>query len=295
MTPTGRKRGLEGATGFLRDPLFFAIGDHYAGQPRLYKLSASSVRELSRSTTKRQLTGRPSKALARSTDGSCVSTYMRFFCSVRSRLGSVLLLGVWLAAGCDGQARAPASGDDPLAGSLPSLGADGVSTLRAAPFQSSAITLIGGSAGQIRAWTFERFTAVLQMRASVPVGLEVTIETGSAATSDPSLKARLADATLLNPGLHPRATFRTSELREISRVGDAVTYAASGVLSLAGRTHAVTIPLELTRTADGPTIQIATGVGRAGWRAAFSASETGVFDDQLQLRGRLVFPASDRR
>lgn len=220
---------------------------------------------------------------------------MRFFLSGRRLGGSILLLGVWLAAACDGPARAPAPGDDPVAGSTAAPGGDGLSTLRAAPFQSSAITLVGASGGQVRAWTFERFTAVLHMRASVPVDLEVAIETASAATSDPSLKARLADAALLNSPVHPRATLRATELREVSRQGDVVTYAASGTLALAGRTHLVTIPLEFTRTADGPTIRVATGLDRTGWRQAFAGSEAGVFDDQLQVRGRLVFPTAGRR
>jgi polyisoprenoid-binding protein YceI len=220
---------------------------------------------------------------------------MRFF-RARWRLSvSSLLLGVWLSAACDGPPRAPAPGGDPLAGSGAPLGADTFSTWQAAPFQSSAITLVGGLGGQARAWTFERFTASLRMKGTAPVNLEVEIETGSAAASEPSLKVRLADVTLLNTAAHPSATFRTAELREISRAGDVVTYSASGVLSLVGRTHSVTVPLEVTRSADGLTLRVATGLDRAAWGAAFAGSEAGVFDDQLQVRARLVFPTAGRR
>jgi polyisoprenoid-binding protein YceI len=154
---------------------------------------------------------------------------------------------------------------------------------------------VGSVAGRPHAWTFQRFTADLRVKGSAPTGLEVVIETGSTATSDPALKVRLASAGLFNVALHPQASFRTSALREVSRAGEVTTYAATGLLTLAGKSHAATIPLEIGQRAEAIVARLTTTVDGAAWRRGFDSSADGVFDDRLQLEARLEFPLSGRR
>ena len=198
---------------------------------------------------------------------------------------AILLIALW--ASCDSSPRpGAATGDRVGEHATPAE-----TTLRAAPFQSSAITLIGTVGKQPQAWTFQRFTADLRLKASAPTALEVVIDTGSTATSAPALKLRLASEDLLNVAAHPQATFRATELRELSRAGEVVTYAATGVLTLAGRTHTATIPLEISRSGQTTLVQLTTSIDGRAWHTAFRRPAEGVFDDRLQLQARLVFPA----
>jgi polyisoprenoid-binding protein YceI len=121
------------------------------------------------------------------------------------------------------------------------------------------------------------------------------IETGSSAASDASLKQRLEGADLFNPAVRPEATFRTTDLREVSRGGDVTIYAVQGVLALAGRTHAVTLPVEISQVTDGTVARLTTSLDEGGWQTAFGRSAQGIFDDRLQLAVRLLFPAAGRR
>jgi polyisoprenoid-binding protein YceI len=198
------------------------------------------------------------------------------------------VLIVALCAGCDASPRSGAPGDDPV-GARPAL----ETTLHAAPFQSSAITLVGTVAQRTQAWTFQRFTADLRFKASVPTSLEVSIDTGSTATSDPALKLRLLGADLLDVAAHPRATFRATDLRELSRAGDVATYTATGVLALAGRTQSATIPLEISHSGPTTLVRVTTHIDGRAWHTAFHHAPDGVFDDSLQLQARLVFPIVD--
>jgi len=197
-------------------------------------------------------------------------------------LGAILLLG-----GCESTQR-PGAPADESTGPPPAVEA----SLRAAPFQSSAITLTGTVGQRTQAWTFQRFTADLHLKAGLPTGLEVVIDTASTAASDPALKARLGGDDLFAVAAHPQATFRASELRELARAGDGRTYAATGVLTLAGRTHPATIPLEISQSGKTTLVRLSAPIDAAAWQTAFRRSSEGVFDDRLQLQARLVFPAT---
>jgi len=231
-------------------------------------------------------------------DGSCVATYIRHLSPQRptsrpTRSGyrsCGVLLGVALCAACDASPRSDAA-DNARLGAQPAP----ETTLRAAPFQSSAITLIGTVSRQTEAWTFQRFTAELHVKASIPTALEVAIDTGSTATNNPALKVRLADRDLLDVVAHPQATFRATELRELSRAGDVVTYAATGVLALAGRTNSATIPLEISHSSAGTEVHVTANIDRRAWQTALLRGPEGVFDDRLQIQARLIFPNVDSR
>lgn len=194
--------------------------------------------------------------------------------------------------GCEGPGR---SGEPSGAATASGGEATGDGTLHAQPYQSSAITMVGSAGGRPNAWTFERFTADLKIEHDAPTRLDVVIDTASAATSEPSLRARLAGADLLNVATHPKATFHATELREVSRAKEGFSYRAAGTLTVAGKSHQATVPFVMSRAADGTTtLRVSAPVSKSAWAAAFAEPSNALFDQELQLRARLVFPAATR-
>jgi polyisoprenoid-binding protein YceI len=209
-----------------------------------------------------------------------------YFAGPAFRRPTQVLLACAIATGaaCHGDDQPP-----PAATSLPAPAVAPESSLRLAPFQSSAVTLSGRLDAQPIAWTFERLSGELALRDGVPLRLSVGIDLGSVAASAAALKARLGRQDAF--GAAAPATFRSTAISVLG--GDRAAgfaLAISGELRLGGRVHAVTLPARLTRAAGAWVMRGHATIAAPTWAAALAAPHREVFDDRLELQLRLTFP-----
>jgi hypothetical protein len=168
--------------------------------------------------------------------------------------------------------------------------ADG-EVLAAAPFQTSALTFVGTVGGKTQAFTFERFKANLRLRDAHPVGLSLSVDMGSPAASDPALKERLARPDVFDPASHPRAVLDFDGVREVGGTSAAQELVLDGHLELMGRVHSLSVPARMTRTGSGFELTATTSISAGAWLSALGRRPEQMFDQDLQVQARLVFPA----
>jgi polyisoprenoid-binding protein YceI len=168
-------------------------------------------------------------------------------------------------------------------------------SLPLAPFQSSAITLTGQLGTRPTAFTFERLGGQLQLREGRPSGLSLEVQLASAVGSAPALLARLGREDAFQAAARPTASFRATEIEVAGEGSGGTALTLTGDLRLPGGTHHVTLPATLSRTERGLILHLRATVGAPGWDAAFTAPARQIFDRELTLEARLVFPTTPAR
>ena len=118
---------------------------------------------------------------------------------------------------------------------------------------------------------FDVFEGAVRLDGADPAAssAQITIQAESIETGDKRRDAQLT-RDFLEVATYPTITFASTAIEHV----DAARFDVTGDLCIRGTTHPVTVPFELTGTADGVAFTARLTIDRARWRVNWNALTT---------------------
>ncbi len=160
-----------------------------------------------------------------------------------------------------------------------------------APFQRSAVTLVGAAGKKINAITFQQLSGNLTMKGANPTAIEIILQMESMASSDAKLNVKLKGEDFFDARQFPTVTFRSDDIRPIKNSDSAVkSYTVNGEMNLKGKVIPITVPATLTLENNEVILALQLAVSKENWGKAFLEKPDDFFSNDVDVIAKLTFP-----
>jgi polyisoprenoid-binding protein YceI len=136
---------------------------------------------------------------------------------------------------------------------------------------------------------FDEFDASLELRDEQPVGLEISVKTGSVAADRHGLTSHLKSADFFHVDKFPTATFTAEQFTADAEAGPDA-YVIAGTMHLHGVGRKLEFPATLEIRSDQVVGRATLDISAKAFGIDYEGMEAELAEDEVQLEIELVFP-----
>jgi polyisoprenoid-binding protein YceI len=147
--------------------------------------------------------------------------------------------------------------------------------------ENSKIEFVGSKVTGSHNGSFKKFSgAIIFSGQPENSSVNVTIDTASIETDDPTLTKHLQTPDFFDVAKYPQATFVTTAIKA---GGDTVTHTITGNLTLHGVTKSITFPATITVTAEAITVDSSFSINRKDFGINYAGAADNLIRDEVVL------------
>jgi polyisoprenoid-binding protein YceI len=158
-----------------------------------------------------------------------------------------------------------------------------------APFQKSAVTLVGASGKKTNAVTFQQLSGNLEMKGDQPSSVNVTLQAVSMASSDPKLNVKLKEKSFFEVQKYPTVTFQSDRFEKVEN-SSGKQFNVTGELNVKGKVTPVRAPATLSVENEEVILALQVAVSKEDWVKIFLENPDDFFSDSVDVIAKLTFP-----
>jgi polyisoprenoid-binding protein YceI len=162
-----------------------------------------------------------------------------------------------------------------------------------APFQKSAVTLVGSADKKINAVTFQQLSGNLKMKGDEPTSLNVTLQAASMASSDSKLNVKLKEKSFFEVQKYPTVTFQSDHFEKIEN-SSGKNFTVKGELNVKGKVTPVSAPATMSVENNEVILAIQLAVSKEEWTKMFLEAPDGFFSQSVDVIAKLTFPQNPK-
>lgn len=164
-----------------------------------------------------------------------------------------------------------------------------------APFQKSAVTLVGSAGKKTNAVTFQQLSGQLTLSGDEPTAVNVKLQTSSLAASDPKLNTKLKDKDNFEVEKFATATFQSKNIQAVKTEGSKdKNYTVSGDLNIKGKVIPVVAPATMSTENNDVILMIQLTASKEDWAKASLGKVDDFFSDNVDVIAKLTFPKNNQ-
>jgi len=205
---------------------------------------------------------------------------------------SPIVLAVLLLCACDDPAQdvAPAQVDGPADTTKPAQAPAKVAGGLAVTPENSSIEFEGSKVTGSHSGGFKVFEGSVKLDGDRPEGaqIDITIDTGSVFADSDRLASHLRNDDFFDVPNHPKATFRSSEIRAGGEGG--ATHTIVGELSLRGKRNQITFPANVSVDAAKVSASAEFSINRKDFGILYAGKADNLIRDLVVIRLKLELP-----
>ncbi len=158
-----------------------------------------------------------------------------------------------------------------------------------APFQKSAVTLVGSADKKINAVTFQQLSGNLKMKGDEPSSVNVTLQAASMASSDPKLNVKLKEKSFFEVQKYPTVTFQSDSFEKIKN-STGKNFTVKGELNVKGKVTPVVVPAAMSVENEEIILALQLPVSKEDWIKVFLENPNDFFSESVDVIAKLTFP-----
>lgn len=162
-----------------------------------------------------------------------------------------------------------------------------------APFQKSAVTLVGVSDKKTNAVTFQQLSGSLKMKGDEPSAVNVTLQAASMASSDSKLNGKLKDKSFFEVQKYPTVTFQSDDFEKVENSAGK-QFTVKGELNVKGKVTPITAPATMSVENNEVILAIQLAVSKEDWTKVFLEAPEGFFSQSVDVIAKLTFPQNPK-
>ncbi len=162
-----------------------------------------------------------------------------------------------------------------------------------APFQKSAVTLVGVNDKKTNAVTFQQLSGSLKMKGDEPSSVHVTLQAASMASSDSKLNSKLKDKSFFEVQKYPTVTFQSDHFEKIENSSGKI-FNVKGELNVKGKVTSISAPATMSVENNEVILAIQLAVSKEDWTKVFLESPDEFFSKNVDVIAKLTFPQNPK-